>query len=167
MVLTSFLAAGNQRFRDRIVSITGLMQDGQFRAEPVCAVLIGISQFAQHYVTIRKSPNAKWVFDASLGFNVQSLSLMVQTRNAAGIAPGADVVVNYGAHFDFTATQRAEPEKFTGLLDRLFQTQLQKSQTLVRVRKRMRRKKKRPRKKWRMRQTRKRKRKGNESKPQC
>ncbi len=113
-----FLSLGNDRFRDRIVGIGGMQHDGVPRASPAHAVLVGVAQFVQHYVTIRRSPNARWVFDPAAGFNSGALKLVVQTRNAAGIAAGADIVVNYGATFDFTMGKSQEGEHtLTGLLD--------------------------------------------------
>ena len=117
--LLSFLQLpGKGQFRDRIVRISGLQKNGQV----VESVLIGLSQFANHYVPIRKSPNARLVYDPLSGFNAGSLKLEVHTRNAAGIAPGADVVINYGAHYDFS--QRLVDETaFTGALDKMFAKQ--------------------------------------------
>jgi hypothetical protein len=125
--LMKFLSMGNDRFRDRIVGIGGLQHDGVPRASPVHAVLVGVAQFVQHYVTIRRSPNARWVFDPAAGFNSAALKLVVQTRNAAGIAAGSDIVVNYGATFDFTMGKRQDGEnKFSGLLDDIFKGQQQR-----------------------------------------
>lgn len=122
--LTKFLGMGNDRFRDRIVGISGLQHDGVPRASPVHAVLVGVAQFVQHYVTIRRSPNARWVFDPGEGFNCSAMKLVVQTRNAAGIAAGADIVVNYGAAFDFTVGKSQGGEaKFIGLLEEIFKGQ--------------------------------------------
>lgn len=123
--LQGFLSlAGNHRFRDRIVAVRGLVRDGQTMPKPIYAVLIGLAQFTQHYVTIRKSPNARWHFDVSRGFNRDALSLVVATRNGAGIAPGADIVVNYGAHFDFGVGKNLGSDvAFKGVLDSLFERQ--------------------------------------------
>jgi uncharacterized protein YdaU (DUF1376 family) len=129
--LMKFFGMGNDRFRDRIVGVNGLQHDGVPRESPVHAVLVGVAQFVQHYVTIRRSPNARWVFDPAAGFNSTALKLVVQTRNAAGIAAGSDIVVNYGATFDFTMGKSQEGEnKFTGLLDDIFKGQQKRIEDL-------------------------------------
>ena len=75
-------------------------------------------------MTIRRSPNARWVFDPGEGFNCSAMKLVVQTRNAAGIAAGADIVVNYGAAFDFMLGKSQGGEaKFIGLLEEIFKGQ--------------------------------------------
>jgi hypothetical protein len=51
----------------RIVSIKNLRKDS-VPQPPVFAVLIGVAQFVQHYVAIRKSPNAEFAFDAKDAF---------------------------------------------------------------------------------------------------
>jgi hypothetical protein len=108
----------NQQFRDRIVGIENLRRGGEPHGT-VFAVLIGAAQFVQHYVNIRKAPNAEWEFRPSEGFNEAGLLLRVRTRNACGIAAGADVVVNYGAKFDFAGSSASSP-RFAGSLDALF-----------------------------------------------
>ena len=121
--LKQFLSRpGNRIFADRIVEISGLKREGEVQGS-VMAVLIGLAQFAQHYVPIRKSPNATWDFNPALGFNRQSLTLKVCTRNACGIAAGADIVVNYGANFDFRLGKLQGGGRVTGVLDNMFQKQ--------------------------------------------
>ena len=91
-------------------------------------VLCGASQYVQHYVNIKKSPNAKFVFDTKHGFNKGSLKLVASTRNSAGISAGSEVVINYGAEFDMSKKRMNSAitpasKRFKGALDVLLQKQ--------------------------------------------
>ena len=85
---------GNEKYRDRIVSIEHVQKQGS--PVTVFAVLIGAAQFVNAYCGIRRGPNAKLVFWPARGFNEGALELQIATRNGAGIAKGSPVLIDYG-----------------------------------------------------------------------
>ncbi len=104
----AFLALpGNQMYADRIVKVSGILSEGSRRDH--FAVLIGLAQFAQHYSSIKKTANACFTYDPSQGFNRHALRLTVSTRNACGVAPGSEVVLNYGGAFDLSVARPTDP----------------------------------------------------------
>ena len=122
---------GNARFCDRIVQIDKVRRMGQDIT--VWAVLVGVAQFAQHYVGFRPRANCILEFDPSKGFNnsgagqagvsAAALTVKVATRNGAGISAGTPLLLNYGVSFDLSAVTGREASEFKGALDAIFDAQ--------------------------------------------
>ena len=77
---------GNIKYTDRIVKLPGVLKHGD--PVDIYAVLVGAAQYVNDFQTIRKTPNAKFVFTPKLGFNDGALKLVVATRNGAGVGKG-------------------------------------------------------------------------------
>jgi len=117
--LRAFLQA-HETFWDRIVRIRNVLNTERV-AVTVYAVLIGLGQHLQHYAAYRKSPNARIAFTSSEGFNRGALTLITDTRNAAGIRCDRAIVTNYGLDFAPTEHPLSSPaKKFKGALDLFF-----------------------------------------------
>ena len=95
---------GNCMFRYRIVPIKGLRGDVEKSALPVYGVLVGLAQFAQHYLGIYRAPNATWTFNEGEGFSRGSPELVVESNH--GVAIDEDIVINCGPNFDFSMGRR-------------------------------------------------------------
>ena len=136
--LVTFLdAPGNAPLRDRVVQIDGVKRMQHDRT--VWAVLVGVCQFAQHFVGYRPRANCVLEFDPSHGFNndtclggwgagvsAAALGLKIATRNGAGVSAGSPLLLNYGVSFDLgapCAQPHADTAAFKGALDALFESQ--------------------------------------------
>ena len=113
-------APGNGRYRDRVVSIPGVLKQGEERT--VFAILVGAAQYVNAFTGLRKSPNAKLVFTPRKGFNEGALELRISTRNQAGVAKGSPLLIDYGPAW---APPRAGAARvaFKGALDAIFDQQ--------------------------------------------
>ena len=111
---------GNEKYRDRIVSIAHVQKQGS--PVTVFAVLIGAVQFVNAYCGIRRGPNAKLVFWPARGFNEGALELQIATRNGAGIAKGSPVLIDYGLQ-DVFVSGPGGGGNISGALAALFEQQ--------------------------------------------
>ena len=109
---------GHDRYRDRIVLLP--LTNGM-----VWGVLIGAVQFVNHYNGSKKSPNVKLHFESAKGFNEGALSLVVNTRNGAGIGKQSTLLLDYGNKFLMSGADAPSPrtDGYKGALDLLFDNQ--------------------------------------------
>ena len=92
----------------------------------VWAVFVGIAQSIADYRGHRPSPNCALRFDPSKGFNSDSLSVVVSQRNGVGVAPGAQLYLNFGLDFDCDAARQVvakDDSVLRGALDSVFESQ--------------------------------------------
>ena len=99
--------------------ITGVLR----REQPVViwAVLLGVAQYIQDFRDIRPRANAVLDFDPTLGFNSDSLKVVVCTQNA--IAAGSPILLSYGTPFKVESAHDENVDNYRGTLDTLFDTQ--------------------------------------------
>ena len=71
-------------------------QAGRYQTTTLWAVMCGVAQHVQHYVTRKGRANAVLVFTSAHGFTDKALSLVVTTHNHAGIGPRQEICINYG-----------------------------------------------------------------------
>ncbi len=101
--LLQFLSkAGNGRYADRLVQCSGVSRDGL--ETPVFAVLLGVAGELLHHEALGHTsaghPNVSIEVNPSAGFNTGFLSLYVKTHNQCGVAPGQELLLDYGSTFD-------------------------------------------------------------------
>ena len=96
----------NDKYRDRVVAIPGVLKLGEARA--IFGVLVGAAQYANKYLGIRKAASAKIVFNPSRGFNEGSLQIHIHTHNGAGVAKGSPILLDYGTEFYVTERSGSE-----------------------------------------------------------
>ena len=92
----------------------------------VWAVFVGIAQSIADYRGHRPSPNCALRFDPSKGFNSDSLSVVISQRNGVGVAPGAQLYLNFGLDFDCDAARQVvarDDNVLRGALDLVFESQ--------------------------------------------
>ena len=91
----------------------------------VWAVFVGVAQSIEDYRGHRASPNCVLRFDPAKGFNSDSLSVVISQRNGVGVAPDAQLFLNFGLDFDFDAARLsvASDKVFRGALDLFFESQ--------------------------------------------
>lgn len=116
---------GNEGWRNKVVRVSGVKKEG--RPRDIYAVLVGVGQYINHYQGIKRAPNAQLVFSPHLGFSLGALSVVASNRNGTGIAPGVEILINYGLEYDLTIGEdlHAEPQAkaMRGVLDLMFEQQ--------------------------------------------
>ena len=92
----------------------------------VWAVFVGVAQGIEDYRGHRASPNCVLCFDPAKGFNSDSLSVVISQRNGVGVAPDAQLFLNFGLDFDFEAARLSvarDDKVVRGALDLFFESQ--------------------------------------------
>ena len=92
----------------------------------VWAVFVGVAQSIEDYRGHRASPNCVLRFDPAKGFNSESLSVVINQRNGVGVAPDAQLFLNFGLDFDFEAAKLSvarDDNVVRGALDLFFESQ--------------------------------------------
>ena len=120
--LESFLStSGNKFLGERLLKISGCLLDEGETGSDVYAVLVGCGRYLKHFLGVRKGgPNVEMVVDPSQGACDKFLSLVVKTRNNAGIAAKTQVVANFGADWDASVRpdlDEPDAKRFKGVLD--------------------------------------------------
>jgi len=122
--LQAFLQSDSSRayLCDRIVEIRNVQKGPEAMPLTLWGLLVGCAGYLQHYQGIRRQgPNATLEVHCGEGPNDGVLKVICSTRNGAGIAPKAEIVINYGPDYDLTvAAPQPESKKFKGALDAFF-----------------------------------------------
>ena len=91
---------GNQCWGGCVVSVEGVLREGL--PKTLYFVMVGLGQYLNHYVGIKKKSNARLEVDPTKGFGHGSVELYAHTRNNVGIQSGMEILINYGSSFDLT-----------------------------------------------------------------
>ncbi len=124
--LEGFLSeGGNKILSDRIVRVDGVVVEHTGGVSPVYVAFTGVGRYLRHFAGLRKGgPNTQIVVHCEKGAGDGFLSLVVATRNAAGIAARSQVVLNFGNEFDLTYKPDMEEsgvKRFCGTLEKYFE----------------------------------------------
>ena len=113
---------GGQRFYDRLVCCQGIFHEGE--ATPLYAVLTGFGGELMHGPQHdhcnggAKPANLKLSYDARVGFTAGFLSVTVCTHNRAGIAPGSELLLDYGDFFNMSVPFGARQQTINEVLSK-------------------------------------------------